>query len=185
MDSNNQFIESVKQNDRHALTVFYNTQKQSFMSWAKNRFGSDTDTIVDVYQDAVVTLYHNILQGKIVEFTHTPEAYLFGIAKNLMYKRSAKDKRTVLVEDISEEINDNLDYEIYNRIDNEHRQSELAAALGKLQENCSKLLTLFYYQKYSTEAIMHRLQYSSVNVVKSRKNQCMKQLKKIMSTVNL
>ncbi len=185
MDTNSQFIESVKQNDRKALTVFYNAQKESFVAWAKKRFSCDMDTIVDVYQDAVVTLYHNVLQDKIVAFTHTPEAYLFGIAKNLMYKRSEKDRRTVLVEDISDGITDKLDYEIYDRIDNEHRRSELAAALRQLQENCSKLLTLFYYRKYSTEAIMHHLHYSSVDVVKSRKNQCMKQLKKIMSTVNL
>lgn len=185
MDTNSQFIKSVKQNDRKALTVFYNAQKQTFTSWAKKRFSCDTDTIVDVYQDAVVTLYHNVLQDKIVGFTHTPEAYLFGIAKNLMYKRSEKDKRTVLVEDISEEINDKLDYEIYDRIDNEHRRTELATAFRQLKENCSKLLTLFYYQKYSTDAIMHHLQYSSVDVVKSRKNQCMKQLKKILLTVNL
>lgn len=185
MDTNSQFIESIKNNDRKAIALFYGSQKESFVAWARSRFDCDLDTIIDVYQDAIVTLYHNVLKGKITEFTHTPEAYLFGMTKNLMYKRTEKNRRLVLKEDVTEDFDDILDYNIYQRIDSEHKAKQLTIAFSQLQENCTKLLKMFYYQRFSTEAIMHRMEYSSVDVVKSRKNQCMKQLKKIMSTVNL
>jgi len=95
----NSFIEQVKANDRMALANFYNKEKTGFINWARSRFDCDADTIIDVYQDSIVTLYHNIVQNKITSFDISPGAYLFGIARNLMLKKSATNKKTVLMDD--------------------------------------------------------------------------------------
>jgi RNA polymerase sigma-70 factor (ECF subfamily) len=180
MMNEHELFEQIKSNNRNALSQFYAQQKDSFISWARTRFDVDDDTITDVYQDSIVTLYHNIVQGKITAFDVSPGAYLFGIARNLMLKKVQSNKRLVLVEDTTDYMEGTLDYNIYDRIDEEHKKYELRQAIAKLKDSCQQILKMYYFQKFSTESIMNRLNYSNTNVVKSRKNQCMKTLKSIL-----
>ncbi len=179
---NHSFIEEIKSDHKGTLEKFYNEQKSGFMSWARSRFDCDQDTIVDVFQDAIVTLYHNIKEGKITGFETTPGAYLFGIARNLMLKRNLKDRRTTLTDDMSRETGEQLDYNIFDRIEDDHRRHLIAEGFRKLKDSCRDILTLFYYHNYSMESIMNRLEYGSVDTVKSRKNQCMNKLKQIIQS---
>ena len=178
------FIELVKSNDRKRLGEFYILNKDKFIGWARKRFDVDEDTIVDVYQDAMVTLYQNIMDKKVTEFSVAPAAYLFGIGKNIMLKRNLKSNRVKLTDDISTEGTQALDYEIYDKIEDDHRSQLLKDALYKLKGNCREILRLFYYERNSIESIMLKMNYGSVQVVKTRKNQCMNKLKEIFAQSN-
>ncbi len=178
------FIDIVKSNNRQKLKEFYLINKDKFTSWASKRYEVDKDTIIDVYQDAIVTLYQNIMEDKVTSFTIAPGAYLFGIAKNILNKRSLRSKKMKLTDDINTEGAALLDYEIYDKIENEHRAQLLQNALRKLKDNCREILTLFYYERNSIESIMHKMNYGSTQVVKTRKNQCMKTLREIFENAN-
>ena len=170
----------VKTDDKLALEHFYTEQRLSFISWASLHFDCDKDTIIDVYQDAIVTLYFNIKEGRVVEFDNTGEAYLFGIAKNLLLKRNIKNKKTKLVDGISESLTKGFDYEIYDKMNKDHFNHELAKALKEMHEKCKKIIYLYYYHKNSLESIAQKLEYNNTDTVKARKNQCMKKLKVLL-----
>lgn len=169
----------MRSNDRAGLEVFYNENKTGFINWAQSRFDCDQDTLVDTYQDAIVTLFFNIKEGKIESFDSTAEAYLFGIARNLLLKKNIKSKREPSVDDFSF-IPQELDYDIYNRMDSDHNKYQLEEAFKKLKEKCRNIIYFYYYHRFSLDAIAHRLGYGNTDVVKSRKNQCMKNLKAIL-----
>jgi len=171
----------IKSDNRQALEIFYNEQKENFINWGKPRFDCDLDTLVDVYQDAIVTLYFNIKENKIQNFETTANAYLFGIARNLMLKKSIRSKKTELIEESSPHL-ENLDYNPYDRIDSDHLSYQLEAAFKQLKDKCREIIYLYYYNRFSLESIANKLKYTNTDVVKSRKNQCMKALRKILDT---
>lgn len=175
--NNADLIKMIKTNDKIGLEHFYNEQRQSFVAWASRSYDCDQDTIIDVFQDAVVTLYFNIKENKVVDFNHTAEAYLFGIAKNLLLKRNIKNKKTKLVDGISESLTSGFDYEIYNKMDRDHFKHELEEAFRLMQTKCKEIIYLYYYDKNSLESIAEKLEYNNTDTVKARKNQCMKKLK--------
>lgn len=171
----------VKSDDKRALESFYNDQKKVFIKWGSSRFDCDSDTLIDVYQDAIVLLYFNIKEDKILSFETTAEAYLFGIARNLLLKRSIRAKKIQLVDEIPPDL-ERLDYSIYDRMESDHINHQLETAFKKLKGKCKEIIYLYYYNRFSLESIAQRLNYTNSDVVKSRKNQCMKSLRKILDT---
>lgn len=117
----------IKSDDKQALDIFYNEQKEGFLKWGRARFDCDLDTLVDVYQDAIVTLYFNIKENKIQAFETTADAYLFGIARNLLLKKSIRSKKIELVEEIPVAL-ESLDYSLYDRMDSDHISYQLETA---------------------------------------------------------
>lgn len=176
------FINLVKTNDRKALEVFYHDQKESFFVWAKRRFDCDDDTIIDVFQDAIVTLYFNVKEDRITKFEINVEAYLFGIAKNLLLKKNLKAKREKLVGEFKEWEPQLIDVNIYNRfnVDKDHFNYELQKAFRSMQSKCKSIIQLYYYHRFTLESIANRLGYNNTDTVKARKNQCMKQLRALL-----
>ncbi len=173
-------VESFKKDHKHALEEFYTTQKDNFLRWAKARFSSDESDLLDVYQDAVIVLYTNAIEGKLADINTSPEAYLFGIARNLLLKKTAQGKRISYQEEIKEEQIDGLDLSIYKRFDDDHNKKILYEAFNQLKDGCRQLLTMYYFKKFRMDIIQERLGYDNTNVVKSRKHQCMKALQKLL-----
>jgi len=174
------FIELVKSDNRIALEQFYLDQKSTFLRWANSHFDVDEDTIIDVYQDAIVTLYFNVNEGKIEDFRSSVEAYLFGIARNLLIKQTIKNQKVELIESNTDFDDRNLDYNIYERIDADHFNFELKSAFDKMQAKCREIIMLYYYNKFTLDSIAKKLKYNNSDTVKARKNQCMKKLKELM-----
>lgn len=173
-------IESIKHNQKNHLEDFYITQRENFLRWARSRYDLDSHELLDVYQDAVIVLYTNAIEGKLEGVEKSAEAYLFGIAKNLLMKASIKGKRTSYQEEIREEDVNSLDHSLYQKFDDDHNKKILAEAFKKLKGGCKEILTMFYFNKFRMDVIQERLGYDNTDVVKSRKHQCMKSLQKII-----
>ena len=61
------------------------------------------------------------------------------------------------------------------------QQKKIRYAINKLGGKCKELILLFYYKRYSIEAIMHQMGYKNENTVKAHKSRCMKSLEKIVN----
>ena len=55
---------------------------------------SDEENI-DVYQDAYIIFYDNVMSGKVESFSSSIATYLFGIGKYLIFDRMKKNKKKV------------------------------------------------------------------------------------------
>ncbi len=163
-----------------ALGLFYDNQKKSFMSWARARFSVDDDTLLDVYQDAVIVLYNRVIKRNTGEIKSSPESYLFGIAKNLLLKKAIKQKKTVQTDDVYKFVPDVGESELNDKHESDHNKLRIEQALSQLDEGCRKILELYYYRRYKLDAIAEQLGYDNTNVVKSRKYQCMKKLRSVI-----
>lgn len=168
-----------QKNHHQELRAFYRSSRDGFMDWAHKRFDTDDDTLKDVFQDAVIALYNRVVSDRVDDIEAVPEAYLFGIAKNLMLKKSIKLRKMILSDNVTDFYREKSESQLIDFYHDQHDRKKLKDALARLNDSCRKIIELFYYNRYSMEAIAEEFGYDNTNVVKSRKYQCMKELKSI------
>ncbi len=130
--------------------------------------------LVDIYQDAVIILYQNVVEEKITELKSSLSTYLFGIAKNLILKALRQKKRTPLQLDQIPEVA--VAPHFLQQTNRDHEQHKMQAALARLGKTCKQILEYFYYYDFNLEVIAERMDYKNANTVKAQKHRCMKQL---------
>src|SRR5690606_4660402 len=131
-----------------------------------------------VYQDSIIILYENIIQGKLNQMKSSIKTYLYAIGK---YKIFAHLKVEAQHEQLQ---GDELLGEMnFFEIDTaEERLKLLQQAYLQFGPKCQAVLKLFYNVGLKLEDINNRLAYASKNTVKSQKSRCLKQLKETIQT---
>src|SRR5687768_13543594 len=100
------------------IVVLYNDHKAGFINWAMHKFNVGKEDALDIFQDAVISFYKNVRQGKIQDFQYSPKTYLFSIGRNLLLNKVKFEKRfdrDFEIEDL-EKINLPVNPEIYNLV---------------------------------------------------------------------
>jgi len=175
--TDNAVIEALKNRDQNALKQIYSNNRLAFISFAK-KYPITEEDVIDIYQDAIIALRDNAVNGTIDNLKSELKTYLFSIGKYMIYNKVKQQKKMHLVEDSSRFINDegSLNFNINtNALTNEQKQ--LQAAFKTLGQKCKAVLTLFYYRGFNLEEIMKELNYTNKDVVKSQKSRCIKSLK--------
>lgn len=172
-------LEDLRQGSDTLLKKVYVENRAKFLNFAR-RYSLSEEENIDVYQDAYIIFYDNIMGGKIQNFTSSISTYLFSIGKYLIFDRMRRNKKTVgsnfnlaLIKD-DEETVDGLEMEQQGLTTEQQLLKKHFTTLGK---QCQELLTLFYYRGFTIEEIMEHENYNSENVVKAAKSRCMKTLK--------
>jgi RNA polymerase sigma-70 factor (ECF subfamily) len=172
-------LQDLKQGSEQVFKQVYEAYRDKFLNYARRYRLSEDDTI-DVYQDAYIIFYDNIMNGKIKSFTSSIETYLFSIGKYLIFDKMRKNKKEISSDfDLSivrndDELVETLEIDEPNLTTEQQLLQKHFKMLGK---QCQELLTLFYYRGFTIKEIMETSAYNSENVVKSQKSRCMKTLR--------
>ena len=179
-------LDELKQGSDRVLKKVYEENRDKFLNFARRYHLSEEENI-DIYQDAYIIFYDNIMSGKVEEFTSSISTYLFGIGKYLIFDKMKKNKKTVRSEyDLSivgKEDELVTTFEIEEK-ELTPEQELLQKHFSELGQKCQELLTLFYYRGYSINEIMKAEDYNSENVVKASKSRCMKSLRELIQANN-
>lgn len=139
---------------------------------AKN--GAQSFEIDDVFQEAITSLYERIRKDGSVSVENLGN-YIIGIAKFKWLEKKRKDGRLPLTEMEHHEVKDDS-----STGEDEERWTWVEQQMENLTESCRKLLTLFYFDRCSTDEIAEKLGYSSTDAVKTRKYKCLNHLRKLV-----
>lgn len=173
-------IEALKNRDQNALKQIYSNNRLAFIGFAK-KYPIRKEDIIDIYQDAIIALRDNAVNGTMDDLKSEIKTYLFSIGKYMIYKKLKQQKKIHLVEDSSSFINDKDSHSfIVNDNELTNEQKQLQDAFKSLGEKCKEVLRLFYYRGFDLEEIMNELNYTSKDVVKSQKSRCIKSLKSLI-----
>lgn len=169
---------ALKKGDMHLLDSLYINYKRPFLKFT-NHFGLTHEDITDVYQDSIIALRDNVVNGTVKTLNCSIKTYLFSIGKFMIYKRfNAISKDEVLEKEYA------LEESFYNPFDyNEevdHLQKKVNNSFDSLGGKCKELLKLFYYEGLTLKEIQVYLKYDNYNVVKSQKSRCLKTLKELV-----
>ncbi len=168
--------ESTGKVDLPDIDAFYAKYRQDFFAYAKKHAVS-TEDIQDIYQDAVIALYENVQEGRLKEMTSSLKTYLFSIGKYLMLNKIRKAKRLQSLDD--QELMDVTREMEETQVELSDKQVVMLDMLKELSEGCQEILHLYFYRRFSIEAIVHHLGYKNENTVKAHKSRCQKKLREL------
>lgn len=162
------------------LNQFLSENKQRTLQYLKKTFpalsGDDSE---DVYQDSSVTLYLNIVNGKLTTLTSSLYTYFLRICINLSLKLLNKRSRmlTVAIGDGGTGYRaipyDALEYAMQANDDSEpllledHKQHVVETIVGEMSEQCRHLLIGRYVEGQSWSSIAKKYGLANADTAKS------------------
>ena len=169
-------IDLIKGGDREVLQKIYSENRDTFIKFSK-KYNIEEYDALDIYQDAVLIFYENIINGKIIDLSSKVSTYIFAIGKYKIFQLHRDNAKTqshneIYVDDKNIYLDVNLDDEKLT-----NQQELLYKYFSLLGNRCKEILKLFYYEGYTLDEITEILNYSDKKVLKSQKSRCIKQLK--------
>ena len=176
-------FDRIRAGEHQLIDELYRRHRQPFVTYATGRLMAIEEDAVDCFQESVIVFYKNVVSGKLTELSCSISTYLFAIGKRMIYKKNADRRREEPTEvDDDRQYADEVDMTIFERIDDDHRRSQMQAAMSKLGDACRQILTLSYYHRYPTESIQTTLGFSSPGAVRIKKMRCLQQLKQLFTS---
>lgn len=177
-----QILDALRSEGSNGLKQFYESYRNDFMAFAR-KYTSAEEDVLDVYQDTVIAFYENVSREKIKTLRSSLKTYLFSIGKYKLIDHLKRKGKTISSDD-PEYSRELIDDSVEEKIQLNEQQTQLKQALNQLGEQCRDLLLLFYYRRYSIDAIREEMNYKNDNVVKAHKSRCMKKLRTLFKENN-
>ena len=159
-----------------ALRYLYRTLFKTVKAYILKRSGTEQDAD-DVFQDGLIAFYMMARQDKLPTDIKV-EAYLFSICRNRWNKSIGR--MPTKVELGEQQFAIPAEDQQLERILQAEKQELVARLLNQIGEECKKVLTYFYFDRLRIKQIKERLKYSSDQIVKNKKYNCMKKLRSIV-----
>ncbi len=168
-------IEAIKSGrNQEALNYLYKDPLNKIKSFILKNSGS-VDDAHDVFQEAVITLYHYIHEGKYKN-EYDVDGFLYRVARNKWVDITRKNRKISKEEvpDMAADVNQ-LDDMI-----SEERMSTFKLVFSKLEENCRKMLSLSVFEKKTMKEIASLMDYKDESVAKNMNYKCKKKLSELI-----
>jgi RNA polymerase sigma factor (sigma-70 family) len=167
-------LEAFKSNDQQVMRSVYQGVFPKFKVHVLKNNGGE-EQAKDVFQEAFVACWRNIKAGKL-ERDSNIEGYLFTIAKNkwIDYLRSASYKKSSSAVELNQLEGDSEESEDHQ--EQESRYQLVQEALAQIQENCQKIIRLFYFERRSMDEISTAMKLAPASA-RNQKYRCMEKLR--------
>jgi len=173
-------IELLKQGDKKTLEKIYMENREGFINFSK-KYNIEEYDAVDIYQDSILVLRENAINGKIDDLQSNLSTYLFAIGKYKIFHNFRVQSKFDFESDF-DLVEENLDFDVNLYESNLTKEQRfLKKYYNELGDRCKSVLDLFYYQGYNLDEIKDILNYSNKKVLKSQKSRCIKQLKNLLN----
>jgi RNA polymerase sigma-70 factor (ECF subfamily) len=179
-----EILKKIQERDDSWINDCYREFKGPFVAWVRKKFLVSTETAEEIFQSSLVTLYENVVNGKLTTFTSSVKTYLFAIGKNKGFdftRRSNKHKDLSVAEFTLAGgiLNDDMADDPF-----EKKLSILSEALQQIGDPCRTLFRLFYFENRSWAEIASMLGYSTDNSAKNMKYKCMDKIRVIVNDLD-
>lgn len=156
-----------------AMEYVYKQHIGSVLSFVGSRNGTREEG-KDIFQDAVIQLLISIQKGTF-QGNSAISTYLFAISKNLWYRRFSKNVREDQYQTQMVPIRETSETPEMVLME-EDQQLKIGDLLNQLKPKCKEVL-LLWGRKFAMKEIAAQLGYNNEQVVRNKKNHCLKELK--------
>jgi len=168
-------IQRLRNGDESVLKEIYTNNRVPFLNWIIQKYGCDMEDAKEIFQLSVVTLYDNVVTGKLETLTSSIKTYLFSIGKNKWLEWNRKQgkiqyqKDSLLFDHLEEKETPKVKEDLFLQVE------QVLKAMG---DPCKKLLELVYFNRLSMHDICKQLHYKNEDSAKNAKYKCLQRLKK-------
>ena len=156
-----------------------------FLNTLYSKFSNlSNDDIEDIYHDTFLAVQDNIKNGRVREQTSWT-SYIITIGEHIASKKLRRKIKNLSIDDGEDATNVTLITKIEGILKDLNKPTmyndrDVLSVLGEelqfIQEKCSTIIRLFYYDDWSMERISEAVGMKNATTVKSKKNQCMNSL---------
>ncbi len=175
----NLVISLIKDGDERILKRIYETYRNDFIRYARSSFSYDTETAKDVFQEVMIAFVQNIHRGYLEELSVSLKSYLFRIGEHKLITLKGRDDKRSGIEEYHQFKVDVTAYSGETTV----FQEEVKKHIGTLDVKCQEVLGLFYWKRFSMEAIAHEMGFKNEQVARNRKSKCLKLLRSKVSNI--
>jgi len=174
----NDWLKNFKAGKKEAVNLLYEEFRPSFVHWMVQKYDCTEEDAIDVFQDTIIVVYKNAQAGKLDKLKSSLKTYIFGVGKNVLSTKLRRHKAKTFESPLAFMESPEMGAE--EKMELMERKKMIANMLKKMQIPCQRILHLFFYRRYSVEAIQKTLNYKSREVVRTQKKRCIKGLQKRM-----
>ena len=177
LTSDAKILDLMRSGDEESLVLLYESNRRPVVNLVLRNNGSAEDA-EDVLQESLVVLWERIRSGRF-EYKAKLSTFIYATAKNLWRQRLRRKGREAAGEPDPDGMEDFSPSPLENLIESE-QSLMVSGALGKIGEQCRKLLLLFYWEELPMEEIAGILGFANADTVKAKKYQCKKALEDVL-----
>lgn len=164
--------------DKAVMELLYKNVFPKVRSYISSHNGIKDDA-GDVFQDALLFFYNQVIANEFNEEKYKVYGYLFRLSINRWLNKLKKHNRMTLVDDMTTNEFDSSDNENYTSIDFLKREENLIKSLfTDLGDKCIELLNYTIYSNLLLEDVAIRMGMSTVGSVKMQLKRCKEKLYK-------
>lgn len=161
-----------------ALELLYFRNLPQIESYIMRNSGTKEDA-QEVLQDALIVVFQAVRKQGF-QLTSKLDTYLYGIARNIWYKRLRKKRRRIETVPIEDQIS------LPDWIAPGEQPSAVSDTMLKLirqmSPRCREILTVIYVEEKGINETKETLQYQSLQAVRNKKSSCLKKLRELFKT---
>jgi len=173
-DQDREIVEGIRTGKESEVIKLYELYRDEFFNWSRKTFSLSDEELADVFQETVIAFYYNIKEEKLNNLSSSVKTYLFAIGKNQILKKLEKNSRLHVTDELPDVEGLNIGEDLYEASE---RQKVISQLIDDMGEPCKSILRMFYFQRFTMDAIAENLGYKNEHVVKSQKLRCFNQLK--------
>lgn len=163
-------------NDQQVISLLYKTIFPKVKTYIVSRGGIGDDAS-DVFQDAIMYLYTQIMNGKYNDEKYTIYGYLFRLSINRWINKIKKHKRIVSVDNLEDSFSDMVSEEDFQFVEQSKKEQDLIRTIfSEMGEKCIELLNYTIFTNMLLEDIALRMKFSTVGAAKMQLKRCKEKL---------
>ncbi len=171
-------LDRIRNGEMAALLELYRSGRNTIRAFVTRNSGS-ADEAEDILQEALVVFWQRVRADRF-EPRAQPGTFLFATARNLWFRQLARKKRERAINPGDLQTEDGSTSPLDTMVATEDSQ-KVQEALTQLPEQCRLLLIAFYWEELSMEEIAVRFNYANAQTAKSKKYQCKRILKELLT----
>ncbi len=177
-----EIVEALKDRKKLDASVryLYRTHFESLAHFIKTNSGSEQDA-EDFFHETLVVFIELVQQEKF-RGDSSIKTFLYAILRNLWLNELKKRNRTLQRESAYFEKSEKEEKDVQGGIYQNEAKKQVLNLIGKLGENCKKILVLFYYEEMPMKDIFQAMGYESEQVARNMKYKCMKKLNELLDS---
>jgi RNA polymerase sigma factor (sigma-70 family) len=158
--------------DQQVISLLYKTIFPKVKKYIISHGGIGDDAS-DVFQDAIMYLYTQIMNGKYNDEKYTIYGYLFRLSINRWLNKIKKNKRILSVENFEDSFSDTVSEEDFQFIEQSKKEENLIRSVfSEMGEKCIEILNYTIFYNMLMEDIALRMGFSSVGAAKMQLKRC-------------